>query len=203
MAGLVVLGFVNGFASVLPIFMLKYKLAPQNYEVMGASLSIAFGIGYLVGSPLSTMLAKRFPLHLMMTTGFFMMTLFTISQGLITSSYLFVGLDFLIGIGVTVVNVAFFGWFPQIVDPRMIGRVNGMRQPLMLTAQSITLAFVAVVYPKMISIEHLFFTEGVMLLVITAFYLLSLPRLVKREENSERIVATLIGTDTSVTAVSS
>jgi MFS transporter, DHA3 family, macrolide efflux protein len=203
MVGLFVLGFVNGFASVLPMFMLKYKLAPQNYEVMGASLSIAFGVGYLVGSPISTMLAKKFPLHRMMTTGFFLMAVLIFCQGLITSPYLFVFMDTLIGFTVTVVNVAFFGWFPQIVDPRMMGRVNGWRTPLMLGAQSITLTFVAVVFPGMISIANLFFVESIIMLLIAVFYLITLPRLVKREENSDHIVASLLGTSSTVPAVQS
>lgn len=50
MLGTFILGFVNGGLSIMPIYMLKYKLATGYYQQAAALSGIVFGIGILLGS---------------------------------------------------------------------------------------------------------------------------------------------------------
>lgn len=43
-SGFIVFGILNGGLSVMQVFILKYKLAPRNYEEVSIILSIVFGI---------------------------------------------------------------------------------------------------------------------------------------------------------------
>ena len=44
---------------------------------------------------------------------------------------------------------------PKIVDPKMMGRVQGWINPLMMLSQSVTLGLIAVLFPTVIAIEFL------------------------------------------------
>lgn len=48
-SGFSLFGVVNGGLSVMQVFILKYKLAPRNYEEMSILLGIVFGAGFLLG----------------------------------------------------------------------------------------------------------------------------------------------------------
>lgn len=59
LVGFFVFGVVNGGFSVMPIFMLKYKLEPHAYEEYSVLLGITFGIGVLIGSFAASLLLKN------------------------------------------------------------------------------------------------------------------------------------------------
>ncbi|MDH6368915.1 hypothetical protein M2444_000693 [Paenibacillus sp. PastF-3] len=52
-------GIVNGVFAALPIFVMKYKLSPDNYIVYSSMITFFLGIGLLLGSILGPRLIGR------------------------------------------------------------------------------------------------------------------------------------------------
>jgi hypothetical protein len=75
---------------------------------------------------------------------------------------------------------------PKIVHPKLMGRVSGWIDPLMMFAQSITLGLIAVLFPKIISnIEYLYYGMATVILLVFLFYALTLPKLSRELEYSQ------------------
>jgi len=68
---------------------------------------------------------------------------------------------------------------PSIVDPKLMGRVQGWIDPLMMLSQTITLAFIGIAFQKFLSIEALFCIVGAALMLPAVYYMIVLPKLVK------------------------
>jgi MFS transporter, DHA3 family, macrolide efflux protein len=180
--GLLILGVVNGALSVLPMFMLKYVLAPDDYQKWLVGFSIAFGLGMLVGSPLATMLTQKMKPYTEIIAGFLLSGTAMILIGAIPELWAFFTFFFVFGITVPLVNVPWFGWINRIVDPKMMGRVQGWNTPLMLSSQSLTLALIAWLFPNSLSVQALYYVVGGCMFLIAVYYLLVLPRLHSRYE---------------------
>nr|WP_258309493.1 hypothetical protein [Cytobacillus oceanisediminis] len=73
---------------------------------------------------------------------------------------------------------------PSIVDPKMMGRVQGWISPLMMLSQSITLGFIAVSFPSLLKVEMLYWMVGGCLSLVGVFYSLVLPKLTKKNEKN-------------------
>ncbi len=65
-----------------------------------------------------------------------------------------------IAVSLPSINVAIGGWIPNIVNPKMMGRVQGWIHPLMMLSQSLTLLFIAWLYPAWIALESLYWLVG-------------------------------------------
>ncbi|MGB8953991.1 MAG: MFS transporter [Tumebacillaceae bacterium] len=187
MIGLVIVGLCVGGMAVMPIFMLKYKLAPDNYEQMSALVGIFSGVGILLGSPLATWMAKKMKLYNLLAWGFFLGGLAYAGGAWSPNVWVFMSWEFAFGLTVPMVNVAFFGWMGQIVDPKMMGRVNGLRNPLMTVAQGLSLVAIAAVFPKYISVTAAFVIMGGLLVITAVYKWMTLPALVRKleEETAE------------------
>lgn len=59
LAGILILGLANGGGSVMYLFSLKYKLAPDTYESLQIGMTAVLGAGMLIGSIVSVRLAKK------------------------------------------------------------------------------------------------------------------------------------------------
>jgi hypothetical protein len=99
--------------------------------------------------------------------------------------YFFLSLLFMASLGLPFLNIAIGGWMPSIVDPKMMGRVQGWINPLMMLSQSITLGVIAVAFPKILTVEMLFWLVGGCLMLVGVYYLLTLPKFSKSEKNSK------------------
>ncbi len=67
--GFFAFGIVNGDFSVMPTYILKYKLAPENYEQILIYMGIAFGCSVLIGSVLASIVAKKLKIYQMIVIG--------------------------------------------------------------------------------------------------------------------------------------
>ncbi|MBW3110650.1 MULTISPECIES: MFS transporter [Bacillaceae] len=180
--GFVVFGIVNGGFAVIPIFILKYKLAPGSYEEYSILLGIAFGAGVLIGSIFSSMLTQKFKFHVLIVTGLVISGTFIIAASFAPTTWLFLMIIFIAALGLPLVNIAIGGWMPSIIDPKMMGRVQGWINPLMMLSQSITLGVIAMTFPSVITVEMLYWLVGGCLLIVAIFYTIILPKYVKEEE---------------------
>jgi MFS family permease len=185
LVGFVVFGVVNGGFSVIPIFILKYKLAPDSYEELSIWVSVIFGTGVLLGSFIASLFTQKVKLYQMVIFGLFVSGGFIVLCSFAENIYFFLSLLFMASLGLPFLNIAIGGWMPSIVDPKMMGRVQGWINPLMMFSQSITLGVIAVAFPKVLTVEMLFWLVGGCLILVGVYYLLTLPRFSKTEKNSK------------------
>jgi MFS transporter, DHA3 family, macrolide efflux protein len=186
LVGFIVFGVVNGGFSVIPIFILKYKLAPDSYEEYSVLMGVIFGIGVLLGSFISSLFTKKVKLYQMIIFGLFIAGGFVVLSSFTNNIYIYMSLIFISSLGLPFVNIGIGGWMPSIVDPKMMGRVQGWINPLMMFSQSITLGVIAVSFPKILTVEMLYWMVGGCLMLVGVYYLFSLPKFVSSEKNSKK-----------------
>ncbi len=175
-SGFFIFGVVNGGFTVMPIFILKYKLVPESYEGFSVILGIVFGSGILIGSIVSSMIQEKFKFQQLIVAGLIISGSFIILSAFANSTWLFFSLIFISSLGLPPVNIALGGWLPSLVDPKMMGRVQGWITPLMMLSQTITLFFISISFPKHISIEMLYWIVGSGLLLVALIYTILLPK---------------------------
>ncbi|WP_409304501.1 MFS transporter [Peribacillus sp. SCS-155] len=189
-AGFILFGIVNGGFSVMQVFILKYKLAPKNYEEYSVVIGVVFGLGVLAGSLAASILAKSMKLYQMLILGLLLAGTATAASAIVDSFSLYLAVSCVVSLSLPMINIAIGGWLPHIVDPGMMGRVQGWISPLMMLAQSITLLLIAVLYPVYIKVEVLYYLVGGCLVLVGVYYLYILPRL---DESEERTRSSLRG----------
>jgi MFS transporter, DHA3 family, macrolide efflux protein len=182
LSGILILGITNGAQSVMHIFIMKYKLAPETYEQIQVYLAAALGAGILIGSLVSTRLSKKWPLYSMIIASFLSTGFILFSQASTNIVWLYLCLQFLQGFSVPLCNIAYFGWLGQIVDKKMMGRVQGLITPLMMLTITLMQGFIAIAFPKYIAVEVIFYIAGSSSLLLGVFYLILLPPLAKKEK---------------------
>ncbi|MBH0155362.1 MFS transporter [Fictibacillus sp. 5RED26] len=174
--GFFLFGIVNGGLSVMPAFIMKYKLAPDNYEQMMMWMGVVFGVSILTGSVICSMLAKKIRLSYAIVLGLFVsglsLGLCAIAPNVLTF-FIFTGLA---GFSIPLINIGIGGWLPKIVDPKMMGRVQGWITPINMLSHTMTLGLIAVFFPKILTVEMLFWVVGGCLILVGLFYMFTLPR---------------------------
>ncbi|MFE0555884.1 MFS transporter [Paenibacillus sp. NPDC058910] len=184
--GFFLFGIVNGGFSVLFMYVTKYKLDPINYENSMVVLSMLFGISIMAGSVFATFLAKKVKLYQMLIGGILLAGALIVFAGFTPSKFTLYILVFCIGLTLGPINVAIGGWMPQIVDPKLMGRVQGWIHPLMMLAQTATLGIIAVAFPRFINVDMIFYGMGTVMLIVAVFYISALPKLeTKRQQQLE------------------
>lgn len=78
---------------------------------------------------------------------------------------------------------------PSIIDPKMMGRVQGWISPLMMLSQSVTLGFIAYSFPEILKVEMLYWLVGGCLILVGLFYTAVLPKYSRTEEELEKAAA--------------
>lgn len=187
--GFFVFGIVNGGFSVMMMYVMKYKLDPEMYKEAVVVLSIVFGLGILAGSVVASVIAKKVKLYQMIIVGVFFLGVLAILGGLAPTKMAFYIIAAGLGFILAPVNVGIGGWLPQIVDPKMMGRVQGWINPLMMLAQSLALAAIAITFPKWVNVDMLFYGVGACFLVVSIFYMMVLPRLAAKHHEQESVQA--------------
>ncbi|MDF2922687.1 MAG: ykuC [Paenibacillaceae bacterium] len=179
-AGFFIFGFINGAFAVLPMFMMKYKLAPDHYQQYTSLFTIFFGIGLLPGSLAGSYLVRKWGYIQVIVAGLLANVVCGSMMAFTGQVWLFMLSAALVGLGIGPVNVAIGGWMPRIIDSSIRGRVNAWIDPIMMLSQSIALGLIAVLYPRWITLEAAYVGVGVCILAVTAFYALKLPELSRR-----------------------
>jgi DHA3 family macrolide efflux protein-like MFS transporter len=183
--GFIMFGIVNGGLAVMPAFMMKYKLAPETYEQLMVWVGVVYGTGILLGSFVASLVAPKFKLYELIISGIMVTGIFLGLTGLSTNVYLYFSLNFVAAFALPFINIGIGGWMPQIIDPKMMGRVQGVVSPVNMLSQSLTLGIIALTFPRLISIEGLFIIIGGILAIVGIFYWLTLPKLTKEYTNEQ------------------
>jgi MFS transporter, DHA3 family, macrolide efflux protein len=182
--GFFVFGIMNGAFSVLPAFILKYKLAPAFYEEAMVWSGIAVGVAILLGSFVFSMIANKVRLYLMMIFALICTGIVVSAVPFATSVPIFLVISALMGFLIPAINIAIGGWMPSLVDPKMMGRVQGWVSPLMMLSHSLTLGMIAFAFPKFVSIDGLFWMVGGCFLLVGIYYAIMIPKHVKLHQHS-------------------
>lgn len=193
--GFFIFGIVNGGFSVMLMYVMRYKLDPIHYQDAMVLLSIIFGVGILIGSVIASFIAKKLKLYKIIISGLFITGVLVVLGGLAPNTFLFYFVALGIGLMLGPINVAIGGWMPQIVNPKMMGRVQGWINPLMMFAQSMTLGVIAVVFPKWVNVDMLFYGVGACLLIVSIFYLIVLPKLAAKQDQQEQTASIQINAE--------
>jgi MFS transporter, DHA3 family, macrolide efflux protein len=183
--GIVIIGIVNGGTSVMHIFIMKYKLAPEVYEQIQIGLTAAVGGGVLTGSIIATYLSKKIPLFKLIIASFIISGIIPFMQSITNDIWLYSIFHFIFGTSIPLCNVAFFGWLGQIVDPRMMGRIKALTTPLMMVSLVTMQGFIAVAFPKYLPVEGIFYLVGTASLLTAFYYMIRLPKLVRDYNDRE------------------
>jgi len=185
--GFFVFGFFNGAFAILPMFTMKYELSPTNYEWYASLFAISLGLGLLTGSGLGTLIASKFKPHQLMIFPIFLTSLLVFFLGFTDRISIFLIIVFIIGTCLGPINIAIGGWMPKIVHPKLMGRVSGWIDPLMMFAQSMTLGLIALLFPKIIEeIDFLYYGIAAIILLVSLFYAFTLPKLSEAFERKQR-----------------
>ncbi len=185
MIGFFVFGAVNGALSVISVFMLKYKLAPATYETWTIWEGIVFGSGILIGSVLASSFADKLKIYQMLYGGLFLSGLFVGAVAFSNHVITYLVLTCLTALALPAANIAIGGWLPKIVDPKMMGRVEGTISPLMMVSQTLALGLIAWTFPKYLNISGVFLAVGAMIVGVSIFFAMVLPKLAKEHEEKE------------------
>ncbi|MFD3447255.1 MFS transporter [Microbacteriaceae bacterium 4G12] len=183
--GFFVFGLVNGGFTVLPIFTMKYKLAPDNYELYTSLFSILLGIGFIIGSAISNTLIQKMQPYRVIISGIFLTGAGTIIIGFITNIWIYLTFVLILGVILAPMNVALSGWMNELVDPKFMGRVTAWVDPFMMLAHSLALGIIAIVFPNFIHVDTLYYSIGILMIGISFYYLAVLPRMVRANFKNE------------------
>lgn len=189
MIGFFVFGAVNGAMSVITVFMLKYKLVPHTYETWAIWEGIAVGAGILIGSIVASSIAHRFKLYQMLYGGILISGIAIGAAAFSHNVIVYLIITFLCGLALAAPNIAIGGWLPKIVDPKMMGRVEGLISPLMMVSQTVALGVIALTFPKYLNIGGVFVAVGVMMTGVAIFFAIALPKLAKDQEDETTVKA--------------
>ncbi|KGP72202.1 MFS transporter [Pontibacillus yanchengensis] len=183
-AGFFIIGIVNGGFSVMPIYILKYKLVPETYETWSVIVGIVFGVFMITGSILSAMLAKKLKLYTCLSLGLIVSGCFLFMSGLATTPIIFIIITAFVALTIPLANIAIGGWLPSIVDRKMMGRVESWITPVMMISHTTTLGIISVGFPTFFSITTLFYVCGGILILVGIGYMLILPKLNNQYDRS-------------------
>ncbi|MDF2935808.1 MAG: transporter [Paenibacillaceae bacterium] len=175
--GFFMLGFINGAFAVLPMFTMKYKLAPDDYQRFSSMFSIFLGIGVFPGSLAGAWLIRKWGFIRVMVAG--LLTTGLIGGAMVFTTNVWMYLAATIGIGFAIgpLNVAIGGWMPRIIDTRVRGRVNAWTDPIMMSSQSAALGLIAVLFPRYMTLEAGYVAVGVCTILTAILYTWKLPGL--------------------------
>jgi MFS family permease len=168
---------VDNIIGVGEIAIADHRLSQPTVEEMAKIASAA-----RIGSFVASLLTQKFKLYQLIIAGLLISGSFIIAASFAENTYLFLTLLFAAAFGLPLVNIAIGGWMPSIVDPKMMGRVQGWISPLMMLSQSITLGFIAVSFPSLLKVEMLYWMVGGCLSLVGVFYSLVLPKLTKKRK---------------------
>lgn len=181
--GFFILGIVNGGFAVIPLFLIKYILAPHNYMAMYSLNGIISGAGILIGGLIAPSVSKRVKLYWMFILGLFVGGLLIFGEALASNIYIFLSIGFLFSLSLPFINVPFGGWLPQIIEPKKMGRVNSVISLISTTSTVATLSIIAWIFPRFVTVRDLFFLIGGCTLLTSLYFLLVLPPLIHKQHN--------------------
>lgn len=187
-ASFAIFGIINGGCSVMLIFILKYKLVPDSYELFSVWTGVIAGLGILIGSLIAALCAGKCRFRSMIIAGLLVSGVFMIGAGYVPTVYMFLIMIFLATLLIPLVNVAIGGWMPHLVNPKMMGRVESWSTPILMLSQSLTLGLITLSFPVYLSVESLFLIVGAVTILSAFYYLFFVPADTLEERSNDQFM---------------
>ncbi|WP_123043133.1 MFS transporter [Cohnella candidum] len=182
--GFLLFGLLNGGFAVLPMYTMKYKLAPDQYTFYSSLFAVFLGIGFLLGGIIGPALVNRFKPHRVIIVSLLGSGLASLALIAADEPWFYLSVVLVIGVLLAPLNIAIGGWLPSLVDAKQMGRVSAWNDPLLMLSQSVALGLIALLYPGTISLETIYASLSVILLLAFLFYLVTLPRYQRQHEQT-------------------
>ena len=112
-----------------------------------------------------------------MSVPIFIAGVFIILLGFTDQLPIYYAAAFIAGTCIGPISTALGGWIPKIVHPRLMGRVSGWTDPLMMLAQSSALGLIALLFPGIIgNVDYIYYGLAGVILLAALYYFIALPR---------------------------
>lgn len=175
LSGYFVFGMLTSAYAILPVYILKYTLAPKTYETVAIWEGIVIGLGLMAGTYIITKNIKRLTPKKMISYGLLFIGMTTILISVTPTVPFFLLALFASALILPAINIGIGGIVPHIVDREKMGRVSGCILPLSIISQSLMFLLVAWTFPTVLSAEILLALTGGLMLLVAVFYLIVLP----------------------------
>ncbi|MEO3947840.1 MFS transporter [Gorillibacterium sp. CAU 1737] len=199
-AGFFLFGFLNGGFAILPMFTMKYKLAPDEYKTFSSLFALFLGAGLFLGSGIAPTIVKRWKPHGTILAALLLSGILMTVLGFVDQPWVYLGLVFGLGFLIAPLNVAIGGWIPSLVDPSMMGRVTAWNDPVLMLGQSITLGLVTLLYPGTLSLLALYLALAGLMLTAFLLFAFTLPRLSRQAEAAAEAPSTVMADPSSLSS---
>lgn len=191
LGGFLLFGLLNGGFAVLPMYTMKYKLAPDQYTFYSSLFAVFLGVGFLLGGLIGPALVHRFKPHRVMIGSLLGSGIVSFALIPANNPWYYLALILVLGVLLAPLNIAIGGWLPSLVDARQMGRVSAWNDPLLMFSQTVALGLIALLYPHAVSLEMLYAAMAVVVLLSFIFYALTLPLFLRRQAAAGRQTAAL------------
>lgn len=175
LTGYFVFGMLSAAYAILPVYMLKYRLAPDNYETIAIYEGIIIGLGLMAGTVVMSKLTAFLTPKQLISYGLLLTGVTTVALSLTTSVPLFLIAIFGSAFFLPAINIGIGGIVPHIVEKEKMGRVSGCITPLTIISQTLMLLFVAWAFPLFLSAGAILGLTGGLMSLVSLFYLMVLP----------------------------
>lgn len=176
LTGYFVFGMLSSAYAILPVYMLKYKIAPKTYEMVAIWEGITIGVGLLAGTFVISKLTKRFTPKQLISYGLLLTGITTAILSFSTTVPFFLVAIFGSAFFLPAINIGIGGIVPHIVEKEKMGRVSGCITPLMIVSQSLMLGFIAWAFPTHLNAGVILGLTGGLMVLVSLFYLMVLPK---------------------------
>lgn len=176
LTGYFVFGMLSAAYAILPVYMLKYQLAPETYETIAIWEGIIIGVGLLVGTYVISKLTSRISPKQLISYGLLLTGITTAILSLSTSVPFFLIAIFGSAFFLPAINIGIGGIVPHIVHKEKMGRVAGCITPLTIISQALMLLFIAWAFPAHLDAGVILGLTGGLMVLVSLFYLLVLPK---------------------------
>lgn len=166
----VIFGLLTSCFAILPLFLLKYEIAPKSYEQVAIYEGIAIGLGYLVGGAVFTTIANKVKNLTLMSGGLFFLGLITVGVGYSPNIIIFLLFMFGVTFFLTAVNVGVLSLMPSVVDPQLMGRVRGCILPIVTLSSVLSYLVITALFPRFLSADLFIAVIGSVMALVGAYY---------------------------------
>jgi len=175
------MGLVNGIMGIIPIFLLKYSLSPNNYEQYIMWEGIAVGVGIVIGTLFASSLNKKLKAYQYITGGmaFLGLSMIVLSQSV--NPYMFVVVMVFVALAIPFISMGLGGTLLKLVDSSKMGGVASIITPLINISSMTMLVAIALLFPAYLSAIAFLIIVGAILMTLSVFYAFHFPKQVKAQ----------------------
>ena|GEM_PF-1265448 len=161
-----VFGVVNAVLATLPLYSIRYTLAPdvETYRQYSVIFSFLLGLSFVIGSLSSPLWVKHLNARRTILFSALTISILVTLLGFIQLPWLFFADVFVFGVVIVMLNIVIGASIPQAVSPSFMGRMYSLLDPASLATKSLGLFVIGFLF-KHVSLAALYLIMGLLLLI--------------------------------------